>query len=151
MNIVCGLAFQNTAIISLNWGMFYQSKKWKISLKGIITLLACFVFFSTQAQSDREFWFAAPEVTSDHSDKPVFFRVTAYSKDATVTISQPANPSFTPVVFSVSANQTYSIDFTSYLPIIENKPGNTALNYGILISSTASISAYYELASANNP
>jgi gliding motility-associated-like protein len=131
--------------------MFYLSKKWKVSLRGMMILLACFIFFSTQAQSDREFWFAAPEVTSQHSDNPVYFRVTAYSKDAIVTISQPANPSFTPIVFTVSANQTYSINFTSYLPIIENKPGNTALNYGILISSTASISAYYELASTNNP
>ena len=131
--------------------MFYPTKKYKVSLRGIMTLLACFIFFSIQAQSDREFWFAAPEVTSDHSDKPVFFRVTAYSKDATVTISQPANPSFLPIVFTVFANQTYSFDFTSYLPIIENKPGNTVLNYGILITSTTSISAYYELASSNNP
>ena len=35
--------------------------------------------------------------------------------------------------------------------IIENKPSNTELNYGIRITATASISAYYELASANNP
>ena len=35
--------------------------------------------------------------------------------------------------------------------IVENKPGNTELNYGIRITATASISAYYELASSNNP
>ncbi|MEI6189797.1 MAG: PKD domain-containing protein [Chitinophagia bacterium] len=115
------------------------------------TFVGCFLLVSVMAQSDREFWFAAPEVTIDHGDNPVFFRITAYSKDATVTISQPANPNFTPIVFTVLANQTYSIDFTPYLPIIENKPGNTALNYGILISSTTSISAYYEITYINNP
>ena len=35
--------------------------------------------------------------------------------------------------------------------IIENKPVNQILNYGIYISSTAPITAYYEEASTNNP
>ena len=115
------------------------------------TCIGCFLFISVMAQSDREFWFAAPELTSDHGDNPVFFRITAYDKNSNVTISQPANPNFIPIVFTVLANQTYSIDFSPYLPIIENKPGNTALNYGVLISSTTSISAYYEIARLNNP
>ncbi|GAC1438193.1 MAG: hypothetical protein NVSMB63_01390 [Sediminibacterium sp.] len=37
------------------------------------------------------------------------------------------------------------MDLTSQLDIIENKPANTILNYGIRISATAKISAYYEV------
>ena len=117
----------------------------------MLAFIGSFIFISSQAQSDREFWFAAPEVTSQHSDNPIIFRFTTYSKDAIITIDQPANPSFSPITFNVPANQTYSLPFTIYKEIVENKPGNTELNYGIRIIATASISAYYELASANNP
>ena len=117
----------------------------------MLVFIGSFIFISSQAQSDREFWFAAPEVTSQHSDNPIIFRFTTYSKDAIITIDQPANPSFSPITFNVPANQTYSLPFTSFKEIVENKPGNTELNYGIHITATASISAYYELASTNNP
>ncbi len=116
-----------------------------------LVLIGVFIFNSIQAQSDREFWFAAPEVTSQHSDNPIYLRFTTYSKDATITIDQPANPGFTPITINLVANATYSLPFTTYKEIVENKPGNTELNYGIRITSTASISAYYELASTNNP
>ena len=117
----------------------------------MLALIGSFIFISTQAQSDREFWFAAPEVTSQHSDNPIFLRFTTYAKDAIITIDQPANASFTPIIINLVANSTYSLPFTAYKEIIENKPSNTELNYGIRITATASISAYYELASADNP
>jgi len=117
----------------------------------MLAFISIIIFNSLQAQSDREFWFAAPEVTSQHSDNPIFLRFTTYSKDAIITIDQPANPSFSPITINLVANATNSLLFTSYKEIIENKPGNTELNYGIRITATASISAYYELASANNP
>jgi gliding motility-associated-like protein len=120
-------------------------KRFMLALIGIV------LFTSIQAQSDREFWFAAPEVTSQHSDNPIFLRFTTYSKDAIITIDQPANSSFTPITINLVSNSTYSLPFTSFKEIVENKPGNTELNYGIRITATASISAYYELASANNP
>lgn len=117
----------------------------------LFTLIGVIIFISLEAQSDREFWFAAPEVTSQHSDNPIFLRFTTYSKDAIITIDQPANPNFTQISIPLGANATYSLPFTSFKEIIENKPGNTELNYGIRIRSNASISAYYELASTNNP
>ena len=43
------------------------------------------------------------------------------------------------------------MNLTYWLNIIENKPVNQILNYGIYISSTAPITAYYEEASINNP
>ena len=60
----------------------------------MLALIGTILFSLVQAQSDREFWFAAPEVTSQHSDNPIFLRFTTYSKDAIITIDQPANPTF---------------------------------------------------------
>ncbi|MCE2655573.1 MAG: hypothetical protein LW602_03850 [Sediminibacterium sp.] len=96
----------------------------------MLAFISIIIFNSLQAQSDREFWFAAPEVTSQHSDNPIFLRFTTYSKDAIITIDQPANPSFSPITINLVANATNSLLFTSYKEIIENKPGNTELNYG---------------------
>ena len=44
-----------------------------------------------------------------------------------------------------------SINITEWIDIIENKPVNQVLNYGLYIKSTAPITAYYEEASSNNP
>jgi hypothetical protein len=88
-------------------------KRYMLALIGIV------LFNSIQAQSDREFWFAAPEVTSQHSDNPIFLRFTTYSKDAIITIDQPANPSFAPITINLVANATYSLPFLSLIHISE--------------------------------
>jgi len=103
------------------------------------------------AQSDREFWFAAPEVTEGHGDRPILFRLTTSSKPADIIINQPANPNFVPIRFSMNSYTNQSMDMTPFIDNIENKPGNTILNYGFLITATSSISAYYEVAKENNP
>jgi gliding motility-associated-like protein len=110
---------------------------------------------SLNAQTDTSFWFAAPEVTfnnnNSHGDRPIYLRFTALNEDATITITQPANSFFSPIVFNVSANTSYSLDLTNYIDALENKPGNMVLNYGLLIRSSKFITAYYEVASVNNP
>ncbi|SFE00587.1 hypothetical protein SAMN05444380_10589 [Thermophagus xiamenensis] len=42
------------------------------------------------SQIDTIFWFVAPEVTHNHGDNPVSFRITALDQPANVTISMPA-------------------------------------------------------------
>ncbi len=111
-------------------------------------------FFCTQqsfAQSDTEFWFAAPAVTPGHENKPIVFRLSSYDKPAIVTISEPANPSFTPIVISLNSYSTYSQDLTTSIDLIESKPSGVVLSYGIKITATANISAYYEVGKTNNP
>lgn len=103
------------------------------------------------AQTDTSFWFVAPEVTSAHGDRPIYLRFTALNQDASVTITQPSNINFTPISINVSANSSQSVDLTNRIDMIENKPADIVLNYGILIRSTAFITAYYEEASNNNP
>jgi gliding motility-associated-like protein len=108
------------------------------------------------AQTDTSFWFAAPEVCLGnfvpYLDRPVRFVVSSYSTPATVTISQPANPGFTPIVVNIPANNYSSIDLSTWLNTVECKPANTVLNYGFHISSTTVITVYYEVVSpGNNP
>ncbi|MBL4675930.1 MAG: gliding motility-associated C-terminal domain-containing protein [Mucilaginibacter sp.] len=103
-----------------------------------------------RAQTDREFWFVAPNVYQDPTrdfNKPIVLRLTSFTTPATVTISMPADPSFTPIVRSVGANSTESVDLSASINKLQNKPANTTLNKGLLITSTADITAYYEVVS----
>ena len=103
-------------------------------------------------QTNTDFWFAGPEVTSGHADSPIFFRITSFNQDANVTISEPANTTNFPTQnFVVPANTTVSVNLTAWKEIIESKPPNTVLNYGLHIHSTVPITAYYEEASTLNP
>ena len=113
--------------------------------------LCCVSALKTNAQTDTAFWFVAPEVWAGHSDSPIYLRFASFDSPATVSITQPANAGFPEQTVSLNANDAQSINLTNWLDIIENKPVNQILNYGIYISSTAPITAYYEEASTNNP
>lgn len=108
-----------------------------------------FYINGTYAQTDTEFWFAAPAVTKGHANKPIVFRITSYDKPALVTISQPANASFKPIVIQLLSNQMIPIDVTDYLSQIESMPSLNPLNTGIKITATNNISVYYEVVGTN--
>ncbi|MCX6182305.1 MAG: IgGFc-binding protein, partial [Bacteroidetes bacterium] len=105
----------------------------------------------TVAQTDNDFWFVAPEVTSTHADRPVFLRLSTGAAAATVTIEQPANAaSFnggSPIVLSIAANTTYSQDLSVWIDMIENgsPAANVVENKGLHITSTQNINVYYEV------
>ena len=138
---------------------FYLVKKNKMKLKpAILLFIACLTFEKIFSQADTVFWFAAPEITENikptpepHTDRPILLRVTAFIATANVTITQPANPAFTPITFFVPPNSSQSIDLTSRINSIECKPANTVLNFGLKISSDNLITAYYEENSSSNP
>jgi gliding motility-associated-like protein len=104
----------------------------------------------TIAQIDTLFWFAAPEVSSSEGDSPIHMRFVTYEDPATVTLSLPANGAFTPISLTIPANNTNSIDLTSFLSSIESPAGDVVSNNGIKITSTARIGAFYELGAASN-
>jgi gliding motility-associated-like protein len=111
-------------------------------------LLTCLVIatFSSFAQIDTEFWFAAPDVSSSTGlDRPAFLRIASFKDAGTVTISQPAAGGLPTQVINLPANSSASIDLTAWLNAIECAPGNTIQNKGIRIVSTAQISVYYEV------
>ncbi|MBN9300108.1 MAG: hypothetical protein J0I41_24130, partial [Filimonas sp.] len=121
-------------------------------MRVVLLFLLSFLFcINVSAQTDKEFWFAAPEVTRGHVDSPLFVRVTTLNVPATVTISCPANPAFTPITQTIAANSIYSFPIGPYKEILENKPPNTILNYGLLVTSSEKILAYYDESSGNNP
>lgn len=118
----------------------------------LLLIFAILTIQLAKAQSDSEFWFAAPEVTFSHSgDTPILLRMSSFGQAATVTIEQPANLAFVPIVVNIPANSSFSQDLSAFVATIENKPGNQVLNYGLHITSTANISVYYEINTANNP
>ncbi|MFY7839440.1 MAG: gliding motility-associated C-terminal domain-containing protein [Lacibacter sp.] len=102
--------------------------------------------FSTQAQIDTEFWFAAPDISSNSDfDKPAILRITSFSQGGVVTISQPGNAGFPTRVINLPASSSASVDLSPWLSAIECGPGNVIQNKGIRIVSTAEISVYYEV------
>jgi gliding motility-associated-like protein len=120
-------------------------------LKSLLFLVFTFTFGVLNAQTDDEFWFAAPEVTSNHGDSPIFIRVSAFSQDADITLSQPANPNFTPINLTIIAGSTETIDLSPFQTLIENQPANQVLNKGLYLQSSVPVTAYYEVNSFVNP
>lgn len=119
-------------------------------MKRIFLFAFLFLCIKVSAQQDTEFWFAAPEVAqtgASNLDRPIFMRMTAFATAATVTISQPAAGGMPTTVLSIPANSTVSLDMTPWIDVLENKPANTVLNYGVHITSTALITAYYHVVS----
>jgi gliding motility-associated-like protein len=112
--------------------------------------LICILFFvgftiHSFAQLDTLFWFVAPEVAQTHGDRPIVFRFASLGSPAVITISQPSNPTFPIQVINLAANSAQTVDLTTWIDIIENKPANSVLNFGFKITSTAPITAYYEV------
>ncbi len=118
--------------------------------KLIMLLMLPFLFFGASAQTDTEFWFAAPDVDASHGDAPMFIRILAINQTANIKISQPQNPSFTPYQLIAPQNVVQSFDLTSRKNLLENTPANSILNKGLLIESDAEIMAYYEIGNGNN-
>ena len=114
----------------------------------LITSFFLFVAWgNTFAQVDTEFWFAAPEVSGGRNlDKPIYLRITTFETAATVQASQPALGVASPAL-NVPPFTSRTVDLTPLINQIENKPPNRVLDFGIHITSTAPISAYYEVAS----
>ena len=133
---------------------YVKKRIFKLKRAKIKTLILIFFVFSSFlvfGQRDTKFWFVAPEVSNGHGDRPIFFRLSTIGSGGEVTISQPANPDFDIIYTSIPANGMVSINLTDQIDIIENKPANTILNYGLLLTSDSPFSAYYEVATSNNP
>ena len=101
------------------------------------------------AQFDTLFWFAAPEVAqADRNfDRPIYIWLSSSNAPSQVTITQPANSSFAPIVVNLAANTTQYVNLTTWIEQIETKPANQVLNYGIKVSANNPINAYYEIVS----
>lgn len=97
------------------------------------------------AQSDTEFWFAAPDLQQVHGDRPILLRVATAALPATITVAMPANGAFAPLTVPLAANSSAAIDLTPYIDLIENGTPNAVRQKGLLIQSTSRVSVYYDV------
>ena len=119
--------------------------------KTIISLIIVILFsLKIFGQTDTAFWFSAPEVSTSTSnfDIPIVFRISTSNLASIVTVSQPANSLFTPITVTIPANSTSSVDISAFLNMVETKPPNTIVNYGLHISASQPVTAYYEVVSS---
>ncbi len=120
-------------------------------LRNVLILLLISLFSNSGfSQKDTLFWFVAPEVSSGAGDSPVFLRFLSYDNPATITINQPANGGFVPIVVNLPANSVDSVNLTPFLAQIEMVAANLVSNTGLKIVSTNEISAFYELRTGSN-
>ncbi len=114
-----------------------------------LIVLSCLLFsIQFYGQLDTKFWFAAPEISSQHGDAPVYLHITSSEKAADVKLSLPANNTIQPLFFTVGVNETRVIDLVrefSPLELIENEIPNVISGKGIFIESSTLITAYYEV------
>ena len=124
----------------------------------IPTLIIAFFALVAKGQTDNLFWFAAPDISSDHGNAPkngapIYLHVTAVLP-TTVTITQPGNTSFTPIVFSLNEleHRTIQLDAIMGIDQIENYPQSwpqppaSIQKKAFKITSTpGDITVYYEL------
>ena len=96
------------------------------------------------AQTDTVFWFALPP-TPD----PGRFVFHTYDQSADITISQPSNPYMPVTSFTMVAHDRtiYTVSSTEYANSVTD-PYNTVLNRGYCITSTAPITCYYQITTA---
>ena len=122
--------------------------------KGLEILVYTFILLClpiiSHAQKDVSFWFAAPSPSSGIGNSPVSLNITTYNDPATVTVTLPANGGFTPITVTLPPNSYQSINLSSFLADITAPLGNVVSNNGIKISSTALITANYEINSTGN-
>ena len=96
------------------------------------------------AQTDTEFWFAAPDLEVNHAQQPIRFCVVSYDVATTVVFEQPANAFYSPQTFHLEANDCFVYDVSDIIWMVETQPYNTVLDYGFHIRSDAPVSIYYE-------
>lgn len=124
-------------------------QKSPVNSRVVLVFLLLLVTLGCMAQTDTLFWFAAPEVSISTAtfDRPIVVRLTTGAQAATVTISQPAGGGMPPQVVNVAANSTQTVDLSTWIDVIENKPADVVLAYGLKIQSTTPVTAYYEVVS----
>ncbi len=129
-----------------------------------LILLTCLLSVNLRGQTGNIFWFAAPDISYDHAANsvPLYLYITAHHA-TTVTVSRPADASFTPKEYTLLADETEQIRLDNSaafgsLDISEietyAKDGDASdfiQDKGFLIeSSDGEVSAYYLPSAQNN-
>lgn len=116
----------------------------------IISLLILTVVSDCNGQIDTEFWFAPPEVTSGHGDRPIYLRISTQDKPSTVRISQPARGDQELGQYNIASATTLTVNLTGFISQLETDIPGIVMKTGIRITATTPITVYYEEASSFN-
>jgi len=143
-----------------------QKKRFSELYKCVVIIFSFLGFLESYAQNvvfDNEYWFAIPSVAHGYRSGS-HFRIATYDDEATVTLSIPANNTFTPKIITVPSHSAGVIGFTdaelgigppsggfptilggdpNASPLVNNV-GDSIANTGILITTTARVQIYYE-------
>lgn len=122
----------------------------RIKTIAALAILVCSQSLISVAQQDTVFWFAAPDISSGDGQSPIYLKFQSYSSPATVTVTQPADGLFTPIIVNLAAYSNDSINLTSLISMVESPAANTIENNGLKISSTSSITAFYEVGAGSS-
>lgn len=142
------MKFENTKSIG------YRNSREHVFYSVLLIGFLAMISFPLYAQDtdNQEFWFVAPDASISHADRPTFLMITTGDQPATVTISMPKNPNFratfTDTVRTLAANDFWKFEFIGdSVDIVENsyQHSGEVMNKGILITSTAPVSAYYQI------
>ncbi len=120
-------------------------------MKKTVLLLMLLISVGVYSQIDTEFWFAVPELTTDHVPDSIQFCFASFEQPANIVVSQPAitDPSdpdyLEPIKISIPANSYKVLYLKSYRArgIVEIGPRRGVLPFGFLITSDVPVSAYY--------
>ena len=123
-----------------------MKKNLRINKILLIIVIILLTVPNLMAQTDKTFWFVAPEISSGQIDTPLVISIITTNLPAHVTISEPANPSFVSYTYDIPANSIQKVDLTSQKNKVENTFVNGGKsNKGILIKSDVNVTVYYEL------
>lgn len=127
---------------------------------GILFLM---VWMSAFSQTDTEFWFVAPQVSSDHGDRPIYFCFTTTDLPADILVKMPDNTFWTDTLIHLAANSQFRWNVTHRIDLLEHNYGlddgiQGKSNKGIYITTRdalclnqGEITVYYEVSRSNNP
>lgn len=119
-------------------------------IKKVLLIVLCTQTVISSAQQDTVFWFAAPDISSVEGESPIYLNLSSYDNSADVTIDQPANIGFSPIIVNLGANSKSTIDLTAFITDIESSGANSIDNSGLRIVSTENISVSYEVLHPTN-
>ncbi len=108
----------------------------------LFTFLFC-VSLGVSAQLDNEFWFAPPEISHEHADRPVYIRIFG-EENTLVSVFFPANSNLAGVTEFIPGLGYLRVRLDAYLDELEPQAAGKH-NSGIHIESSGAISAYYEV------
>lgn len=124
----------------------------------VIVLAGLICSVGLNAQTDRDFWFVIPKVTTElgTGGASLGFTITTYDLPATVNVTMPANGAFTPIQVTIPANSVQNIDLSAQVAQVENAFAALGSiqgknNKGIHITSSSLINVVFESKRSQNP